>query len=1521
MSINWQYLRPLEGSQRLAFEALCCQLAEYEPASQDSTFVRKAAPDAGVECYWKFSDGSERGWQAKFFTEAPGETQWSQLNDSVRTALNKHPQLTSLTICLPIDRADPRIEQQKWFMDRWDDHVARWQRWAAQEGRSVEFGYWGEHEIWERLGREEHRGRYLFWFSRELFSQQWFEDRIEEAVVNVGPRYSPELNVDLPIGRLFDGLGRTSAFYNRLKSLHGKVRKAHRSVRPRDSAEYIQAEIDSLQQIMAQLLPVLASISDLPTDTIALDSISDLVVRARHQTWKCISLLEDEAKRRADSDKEGQTHKDRTVSGLQNFDYQKHHLYELAGGLTELGEFVRGNEARLANLPALLLVGAAGTGKTHILCDVALRRTREGSPTILLIGGQFSDHEPWSQIVGLLGLSCSRDDLLDALEVAAQVRGKKALILVDALNEGEGKRIWNRHLAGILTTLSRHPWLAIALSVRTSYESAVIPEHLVPGTLIREVHYGFASHEYQATRTFFDYFGIMRPSIPLLVPEFQNPLFLKLFCQGLTNRGMTRVPPGFRGVTAIFGFFIESVNEKLSRPDHLDFDPHSSLVQKAVEKLAEKMSDTGHTWLPREDAQASVDAFLPQRGYEESLFRHLISEGLLSEDMMWIDGNECDVIHFSYERLADHRIAEHLLNRYLDNTNPAQSFAEESYLGPLLEDERSCRLHRGLIEALSIQLPERIGHELTDLAPRVADFESIREAFVESLIWRDAATITDVTLSYINDHIVSHEDAHDRFLDAILTIASNPEHPYNADFLHHHLMSFALAERDAWWSIFLHKQYGEQGAVNRLIAWAWSSEDKSHIDSESIRLCGIALAWFLTASNRFVRDRATKALVRLFTGWISTLRQLIAGFLNVNDPYVLERLFAVAYGCAMRSTDNSTIGELAQEVYEWVFKEGHPPADILLRDYARGVIELALHRGIEIDVDIALVRPPYQSEWPSEIPSKDSLKEYGEFKEDMPDEELAQLSIYASVVQDLGDFAHYVIGATYTDFEWSMRRLGEPRQPSVKEMCQSFVQSLTDRQKKAWDRYHNIRQGVDAYRSLDRTKRLEICDCELTEEELDSAVLRSEETLRKTLGKRKLQIYEKTIAAYLSSPPTQEEDCFDLSIAQRWIFQRVFELGWTVERFGRFDRYLDRYHNPERSAHKAERIGKKYQWIAYHEFLARVSDNFAFRGGLRSEQSEKYNGPWQMSGVRDIDPSWLPNRTGDGANEAADDQPWWMPRPYDAWDAEPDDETWLQNSEDLPAAERFIDISNPQDGSRWFTLEAQYTWEQPISPAEEHYELPRRRIWYQLRSYFVRKSDMDASLQWAEATDLKNERLPGSSTQFGIFLGEFFWSPAFRHFNVPYYDHEGWTQGIRNRIPVRVLVSSDQYGQEGNDYDCSLNHNTHLYLPCQWLADSMSLRWNGVEGSFFDETGALIAFDPSVRLSGPGALLLAKDALLNFLNANDYDILWTVTGEKQCIGGSLSPRAWKGRLDCAGAYRLVNGRLEGELKTRFLSRD
>ena len=178
-------------------------------------------------------------------------------------------------------------------------------------------------------------------------------------------------------------------------------------------------------------------------------------------------------------------------------------------------------------------------------------------------------------------------------------------------------------------------------------------------------------------------------------------------------------------------------------------------------------------------------------------------------------------------------------------------------------------------------------------------------------------------------------------------------------------------------------------------------------------------------------------------------------FETVNDPYVCERLFAVVYGATIRSVKEDEIAPLAQAVYDLIFRDGHPPAHILLRDYARGIIEYALHRGFSLDVDTNKIKPPYHSDWPS-IPTPEEAKAYEvtdrEWGWDSRDPSWSQNRIYHSVMSD--DFARYVIGTNSNWSSWLSLRIGELPWLSPEERKDEFLKSLTPIEQEKWETWH-----------------------------------------------------------------------------------------------------------------------------------------------------------------------------------------------------------------------------------------------------------------------------------------------------------------------------------------------------------------------------------------------------------------------------------------------------------------------------------
>jgi hypothetical protein len=600
----------------------------------------------------------------------------------------------------------------------------------------------------------------------------------------------------------------------------------------------------------------------------------------------------------------------------------------------------------------------------------------------------------------------SAEEFTGALESAAQVVGCRALVLVDAINEGAGRQIWPSHLAAFISHFQRSPWIGVVLSVRSSYEDVIVPEQ-TRSDAVFVTHSGFTAREYDAIRIFFTHYNIELPSTPLLAPEFHNPLFLKTLCRGLNQKGERRLPRGFHGITTVFALYLEAINDHLS--SSLGFNKKNSLVQRALEALVKEMFKNDDRWLPRIKAEEIINALLPGREFERSLYRGLVVESILTEEIVKTDGTiDDEVVIVSYERFSDHLITKMLLDTHLNPEDPPAAFRTDGPFSYLSDDKRY--VSPGQLEALCIQVPERVGKELITLAPQILDVRwGIGNAFRQSVVWRTPDSCTPDTCEVFN--IIDQKDRQwQDTLDTLLTLATVPNHPFNATFIDRILWQNTMPERDAWWSIYLHDSWGKETVVDRFIEWASLTTDSVKIDDESIDLYSIILAWMFTTSNRFLRDHATKALVNLLSGRIDAVISLINRFSNANDPYVVERVYAVAYGIAMRSHDAIEVGKLAQYVYDRIFATGEPPAHILLRDYARGIVERAIFLESNIKIDPNHIRPPYKSIWPK-IPTRKDIEPF------LPDRDRgawnggdlwARNRIADSVLND--DFAFYVIG-------------------------------------------------------------------------------------------------------------------------------------------------------------------------------------------------------------------------------------------------------------------------------------------------------------------------------------------------------------------------------------------------------------------------------------------------------------------------------------------------------------------------------
>lgn len=149
----------------------------------------------------------------------------------------------------------------------------------------------------------------------------------------------------------------------------------------------------------------------------------------------------------------------------------------------------------------------------------------------------------------------------------------------------------------------------------------------------------------------------------------------------------------------------------------------------------------------------------------------------------------------------------------MDPSNP-ESLLKSGH--PLGDMASSPSFYQGYLEALSVQVPERLGRELTSLLPDARKVFGLAPAFVESLIWRSPSAFFPATERYVFDRILE-SPYYEKFLSAVITVAVDPTHPYNGEFLHRLLLKFRMPERDAWWSRFLSGDNDTRRSVDSLI--------------------------------------------------------------------------------------------------------------------------------------------------------------------------------------------------------------------------------------------------------------------------------------------------------------------------------------------------------------------------------------------------------------------------------------------------------------------------------------------------------------------------------------------------------------------------------------------------------------------------------------------------------------------------------------------------------------------------------
>lgn len=1054
-------------------------------------------------------------------------------------------------------------------------------------------------------------------------------------------------------------------------------------------------------------------------------------------------------------------------------------LREVNSGINEFGlafqEFWRSflEIQENINRPFLIVDGKAGAGKSHLVAEIANRKSNEHKPVLLFLGQNFERIEdPMKSIIGALGLDLDEQVFLNLLSRKAQIAGERLVIFIDAMNEGRGILIWKRYLKEFAEKFLPYKNLGLVFTYRSN--AANILGDQISGELFRTVtHYGFAGQENEALIAFCKEHKLPNPRFPALSSEFANPLFLKLICKGQSLRYGSLHFTGVQGILRTFDYYINFVNEKLAAD--CGYESYKiNLVKKVISRYIETLMEQESYDLEYQEAFLLCADVTRYFSSKTDYLDRLVSEEIFLEKHLDVDHDDTLIkIDFGYQRMGEHLVAQFLLNRE-DRDSIRSSFKPGGRIFRFVWDEQTLNRNQGLVEAIATQLPEKFGLEIFEVSGNIRFFQPAVTAFIGSLKWRKTQIERDKLLIYFNE-IREHKPGYlGYFWDGMLDSAAQIDLAMNAAFMHSVLKGLSMADRDQYWTIYLADSFDKDEShvtvVRKLLDWGWKDYLVEQATAETIVLTGVAIGWLFTATNVRLRDYATKTMVRIFEDRPKLFLYLLKQFQGVNDPYVVQRIYAAAFGIVVRNQKVEDTVPIAEYIYQHFFDVETVYPDILTRDYAMGVIEYSSYLGGENNWDMEKVRPPYKSKMFEHIPSNaeiDALK-FGYYS---PSDEFvtaANRKILSSMVTEYGRGT-----SNYGDF----------------------------------GRY-TFESAIDYWTDIDAN---------------------------------------------------------EMSNLAIWMIFTQYKYDGL--KFGRFDSGIS---NQRIGYGQVERIGKKYQWIAFYELLARIADNKQFSAESWTTSTTTYKGTWEPF-VRDIDPTVIRSPEPLKVPEKA----WWKQPTYQKWNMS--DMKWLAEDKNFPS---LIDLIERIDGGGdpWIMLQGYPRW---VDLKMKGFGEPTKEIWYQIRSYLVAEEDYQTVTEWLEGKDFMGRWMPENRESHTFFSREYFWNPAI--YQPEEGQDKGWMSIDSSDSPdVQIMPTAVEFLWE-RDREITDELSSTFLKPARLIFDQMHLKYSKTEGQLVDASGLLFAIDPAAVHDVESSLFIRKREFLATLKKLKLKVFWTVLGEKRIM--------------------------------------
>lgn len=637
------------------------------------------------------------------------------------------------------------------------------------------------------------------------------------------------------------------------------------------------------------------------------------------------------------------------------------------------------------NEKGLAIVGDAGCGKTFTLCKISEKLCKKEN-VYLLFGTDFSGSEMPLETI-LRKLKWKQPNSFELLNDKMQEEGKFAIFIIDAINEGAGMYFWQEKLPALLSQIRKWSQIKIIVSIRKQAVQTDVLNETIEGFTRLSIP-GFRDVR-EAVKKFFEHYNVDKEIDDFnQIQSFSNPLFLKIFCEAYSEAYYRDSESP--NIIEIYNSYIYKRNHVVSIG--ADADPRMNYTKCLLERIAYySLWNLQCGDIPREKAKSYSYRLCPYRMWSKDLLNNTLKANLLMEYKTY-DGMEW--ITFEYDSMGDYLKAEVLLRHKVDD------YSKLKFLCRLVDfttaeyqtSTDNTKIFNFIKAFLSIWNPpvelwhhkEIINGKLTDL-------------FIESLGLRNVANDLMQTDGTIMEDIL---DANPNYLqpDVFINLLESHNVSVISEF-HQKLLSMGLSERDTIWSASANSFYYIDDELKRL----WNNNG---INKKSLLVFEV---WLLSASYPSVRFPALRHIVNQLeeTDTVDEVLYLMSVFKDVNDPYVLQGLYAAIYGYIVRKR-NSNLSISSMIVESFYSKHAQAPHDFVLRHWTLKILEWQWHLSCD-DTYWKAAQPPYDSSISNpyeNIPNEDIPKDFFGTNHGAD-------SLHRSLF--IGDFNRYTMGENTSD--------------------------------------------------------------------------------------------------------------------------------------------------------------------------------------------------------------------------------------------------------------------------------------------------------------------------------------------------------------------------------------------------------------------------------------------------------------------------------------------------------------------------